>query len=1037
MKKLEKIISMKSEHPLLQRRSLENIFPFSAVRGLALILILLFVSSFSVYAQKRVTGNVKADDGQALPGVSIVEKGATHNAAITDADGNYSIQVSGNDAVLSFTFIGYSTKEVPVGKASQINVIMKEESKVLNEVVVVSYGTQKKKDLTGSITTVKADNLSDMPVGQIGQKIQGEMPGVQINQSTGAPGQGMGFRIRGAFSILSSNSPLFVLDGLPISTSLNNINPDEVESFTVLKDAAATSLYGSRAANGVILITTKKAKSGKLQADLQVNYGVQTVKGMNEMNVMNAHEFAQYKKEFYEDSGQEVPDMYKNPDQYGEGTNWYKLLTRDAPTLDINLMLSGGTDKSMSTVILGYYKQNGVILNSDFTRYSVRANNEFKLNNKVRIGVNIAPALQIYNNQNTDGYRQVLSAALIADPCQSPYEKDGSLKVSLDSPGMFGQPNWLRYIKGQLNNSRALSVIGNAFLNIDLFDGLTYKLQIGTDVGTSRNRSWIPSDVSGGLMSPPPNKATGSYSTTTYYNWNIENLLAYNKTFGKHTVGATVGYSAQKANSEWSNVNGTDYPDDDISWLNAAATITGSSSSEEWTMASMLGRIDYNYKDRYLFQANIRYDGCSRFAPKHKYATFPSFSVGWIASEEGFMKPLTKVMNYFKIRGSWGMTGNNSFGNYAYLSQLYKNNYALGGSLAQGKSLSNIGNNELTWEKNKQLNIGLDFGFFNDRIFITYDYYSRITDGLLYQTNIPWSSGFGEILGNVGRFDNWGHEINIESRNFIRDFKWKTSLNLTFARNKIKRLSTNNEPIGGEEVYSDWNRLQVGKPAGVFYGYVFDGVYMNQKEFDSQPKHASSQVGTARMKDVDKNGVITLEDRTIIGDPNPDMLFGITNQFSWKNFDLSIFLTGQVGGDVFLGSSDNEYNLDGVFNVNKEVKYRWRSLDNPGKGVVPSIAAGTTEIYRLKNSRWVYDASHLVVKNITIGYNIPIKKNNYISKARVYVSGQQLFVWKSYPGLNPEINNTSENELSWQGLGVDMTTYPIPRIFTLGFKLTF
>ncbi len=992
--------------------------------------------------KKSISGTVRDAKGEPIIGASVVVEGTTNGVA-TDENGAFNLSVTTGNSI-KVNFLGFTEKVLPINDQTKFDIILHEDTKYLDEVVVVTYGTQKKRDITGAINTIKGDALTDIPVAQIGQKLQGQVAGVQINQTSGAPGQGMAFRIRGAASISNASEPLFVVDGIPISTGLNNINPDEIETFSVLKDASATALYGSRAANGVILITTKKGKKGKTQVTLHANYGVQSVNGLQEINVMNAREFAQFKKEFYEDqikyegSTDPVPEMYQHPEQYGEGTNWYKLLLRSAPIQSYSLSVSGGNDFMTTAVIGGYFKQEGVVRNSNFERYNLRVNNEFTLHEKVKLGFNVAPVFQIYNNQNTDGYREILSASLIADPCQSPYNKDGSLKVSLESPGMFGQPNWLRYLDGRLNNTRTITLISNAYANIDIWNGLKYKFQAGTDIGYSRNRQWASSLVGGGLFTPPPVKAEGSYDTGTYYNWTIENMLSYDKTFGNHAISLLLGYSAQKVNSEFSTITGTDFADDEVPWLDAAATTKGSSSTTEWTVASLIGRANYTYKDRYLLQATIRKDGCSRFGEGNKYATFPSVSGGWIASEESFMKPVTKVMNYLKLRASYGVTGNNNIGDYSYIATLNKNNYVLGGTLAPGKSLGNIGNNDLTWEETKQLDLGVDVGFLNDRIFFMYDYYSKITDGLLYQIDIPWSSGFSDISANVGRFDTWGHEFTLESRNIVGDFNWKTNLNITIPRNKVVKLSTNNTPIGGDERYADWNRLQVGQPIGVFYGYVFDGVYMTQEEFDTQPKHWSSEVGTARMKDVDKNGYIDENDRTIIGNPNPDVLYGITNEFSWKNFDLSVLISGQLGGDVFLGSSDNSFNLDGVFNVDREVKNRWRSLENPGNGKVPRTLTGTTEIFRLKHSGWVYDASYMTLRNVTLGYTIPFKPNKYISKARIYFSGQQLFTVTGYPGLNPEINNNEAGKgLSWSGMGVDMTTYPIPRTFTIGLDITF
>ena len=883
--------------------------------------------------------------------------------------------------------------------------------------------------------------MENLPVGQFAQKLQGQVAGVQINQSTGQPGQGMAFRIRGASSINGGSEPLFVVDGMPISTGINNINPDEIESFSILKDAAATSLYGSRAANGVVLITTKRGKSGKTEVNFNATYGIQTLKGTKKSDVMNAKEFAQYKKEYYEDAALYegytggVPKEYQNPDQFGKGTDWYKELTRDAPIQNYSLSITGSKDKFNSAVVLGYFKQDGVLNNSGFERYSLRSNNDYQVNDRIKLGLNIAPTLQLFNNQNTDGGWNIISAAFLADPTVNPYDENGELITAINRPGMFAQPNWIRALNEKTNNYRVTTILSNAFAELNIWDGIKYKFQAGVDLGATNHRTFTPSTAGGGMFTAPPVKATGDYNSEFYYNWTIENMLTYDKTFGNHDISALLGYTAQKYTKEWANLNGSDFPDDEVQWIDAAATKNGGSGMTQWSLVSLIGRLNYSYMDKYLFQATFRRDGCSRFGNGNKYANFPSVSAGWIASDEEFMEPVTDVMNYLKVRASYGITGNYNIGDYFYIAGVNSQNYVFGGSLAAGKALSGIGNNNLTWEETNQLDLGVDFGFLQDRIFLMYDYYKKKTTGLLYQIDIPYTSGFGNINSNIGDFETWGHEITLQSRNFVNDFKWTTSLNFAFNKNKILKLGTNDTPVGGYSNQEDFSRLQVGQPIGVFMGYVFDGVYMTQEEINSQPKHVSSEIGTVRMKDINGDKVIDVNDRTIIGDPSPDFTFGMTNEFAYKNFDLSVLLTGQVGGDIMNSNYEHTLNIDGCFNVLKDVANRWRSPEKPGNGLVPRTKAGTTELFRFNNSSWVYDASYLTIKNITLGYTIPIKPNSYFSKLRIYATAQQIFTFTKYPGMNPEVS--TNNSMSWSGLGVDRTTYPVPRSFSLGCNISF
>ena len=923
----------------------------------------------------KLSGRVIDAKGEPIPGANISVKGTT-TGTITDMDGNFSIDVNPNQ-ILTISFIGYETKTIPVSNQKTLNVVLQETVNQLDELVVVSYGTQKKRDLTGSVSKIDAGELESFPVGQFAQKLQGQVAGVQINQSTGQPGKGMGFRIRGAASINGGSSPLFVVDGIPINMDLSSINPDEIETFSILKDAAATSLYGSRAANGVVLITTKRGKQGKTQVDVNASFGIQTLKGLKTPDVMNGEEFAQYKKEYYEDAARYegytggVPEQYQNPSQYGTGTNWYDLLTRNAATQNYSISVTANKDKFNTAIVLGYFRQDGVMYNSNFERYSLRANNDYQVNDRLKLGLNIAPTLQIKNNQNTDGGWQILSAAFLADPTVNPYDENGEPILSLNSPGMFPQPNWIRVLHEKTSKTQDLALLSNAFAELDIWNGIKYKFQAGFDLGAKNYRDFTPSTAGGAMFTAPPQKASGQYNTNFHYSWTIENMLMYNHKFGNHNIDALVGYSAQKYSNEYNQLTATDFPSDDIPWMGAGATKNGDNNIEQWALASVIARANYSFKDRYLLQATFRRDGCSRFGAGNKYANFPSISAGWIVSDEAFMEPVTNVMNYLKIRASYGLTGNYNIGNYRYIAGVSTYNYVLGGSLAPGKGLGNLGNNALTWEETKQLDLGV---------------------------------------------------------------------NIAFNRNEITKMGTNNTPKGGYSNQEDFNRLAVGEPIGIFMGYVFDGVYMTEEEFNSQPKHASSEIGTVRMKDVSgpngvPDGIIDNNDRVKIGDPNPDFIYGMTNEFSWKNFDLSILISGQVGGDIINSNYEHTLNIDGCFNVLKKVANRWRSPENPGDGQVPRTKAGTTELFRFNNSSWVYDASYLTIKNITLGYTIPIKPSQYLSKLRVYVTAQQLVTFTKYPGMNPEI--AMNEDMGWNGLGVDRTTYPVPRTFSIGCNISF
>lgn len=999
----------------------------------------------SVYQQnKKITGTITDANGEAIIGANVAVKGTT-NGTITDMDGKFMLEVP-NNAILQISYMGYNTQEVPVGKQSVINIKLAENTQALDEVVVVAYGTQKARSVTGAMSKLGTEELADIPVSSIGQKMQGKFSGVQIGQANGEPNAGLSIRVRGQASVNGGNSPLVVIDGFPTSSGMESISPEEIETITILKDAASASLYGSRAANGVILITTKKAKEGKTAIELSAYFGVDKIGTKGRPDVMNAQEFGLFKKEFYEDAARYegytggVPACYQNPSALSDGTDWYDVLLQDAITQNYNLSLTSGTSKVKSAVNLNYNKHEGTVIGTYADRFAVRANNIFEASDRVTFGLNVSGS---YINQQIaagiGGGRNIIGSAFLMDPQLKYKNDDGTYPVSYSQPGMFANANYYRILTERKNPEKIFRGTTNAYADVKIVDGLKYRLSANADLINLQRESWTPSTAQGGMFSAPPNPATGAYDSSNQVNWLIENMLTYSKLFAeKHNVDALVGYTTQKATETKARINSSNYPDDEVPWFGAATTRVGDNNTDysdksAWAMISYLARLNYDFMGKYLVSLSFRRDGCSRFGANAKWANFPSASAGWIASDEGFMKDL-EPLNYLKIRASWGKVGNYNIGNYKHIASVNTANYVVNGAITPGRALGGIGNNELTWETTEQYDLGFDLGLFNDRVFLVYDYYLKNTNGLLYQIDIPQSSGFENIQSNIGEFRFWGHEIGIETKNMTGAFKWNTNLNITFNRNKALKLGTNDTPIGGNNNQEDYNRTVVGKPLGMFYGYVYDGVFMNQAELEAGPQHASSMVGTTRMKDINGDNKITMDDRTFIGDPNPDCIIGMTNEFSWKNFDASLVLTASLGGDIMDGTYEWTENIDGVFNVRKEVAERWRSEDNPGNGKIPRTRAGTTELFRYTNSRWVFDGSYLRVKNLTVGYTVPLKANPYIKGIRVYASGQNLLTWTSYPGMNPEVSKEGANGLKQ---GIDATSYPVARTYTIGLNVNF
>ncbi len=1012
--------------------------------------IVIAVSLHTVAAQSIiVSGKVTDESGVAMPGVNIIERGTT-NGTTSDADGKYSLSVSQGNAVLVLSFIGYTNMTVEVANRTTIDVSLISDVKSLEEVVVVGYGTQHKKEITGAVGQISASELKDIPVANIGQKLQGKLAGVQINQNDGTPGAEMSFRIRGAASINAGNNPLVVIDGFPSISGLQVLSPDEIESISVLKDASAAALYGSRAASGVILVTTKQAKEGQKSLDFSAYYGLQSVGDRGKPDLMNAQEFAQFKKEYYEDQAiyegytGGVPAVYQNPSQYADksGTNWFDILLRDAVAQMYNLSFKSGTKDFKSVVNLNYNKQEGVMLNSYDERFTLRTNNIYTASDRLTLGANLE--ISYGNNQVVSGLgngRNIIQNAYLMDPSLNYKNPDGTYPLSYSQPGMFGFPNFYLVLQQRENKRKATRVIANGFAEVKIIDGLKFKSSININTNNEINRSFTPSTAQGnGYGNVPPQPATGSYGTYYALTWLSENTLNYKKTIGGgHNIDLLAGYTVQKYSRENSRINASQFPDDNIHWINAANTRIGSIDGNNFGQSSLLsylGRLNYDYKGKYLVSFAFRRDGSSRFGPNTKYGNYPSVSVGWVASDEEFIEGITPI-SFLKLRGSYGKLGNNNIGDYTYLASVITRNYVFGNQLTTGKALGGLSNNNLTWETTTSYDLGLDLELFDGRISFTYDYYWKKTDGLLYAINLPVQSGFDNVQSNVGRFDFWGHEFTVSTKNLTGALTWNTDFNISFNRNTAKQLGTNNAPIGGYGEYWDDNRTALGNPLGLFYGYINTGVYMTQEEFDTQPHGASSEVGTARFKDVSgpngvPDGIIDSNDRTWIGNPNPDFVYGITNTFGYKNFDLSIVIAGTVGNDIADDAFQSTENLDGVFNVRQGVARRWRSLDNPGDGVYPRTKSGTTVDFRNFTSRQVFDGSYLMAKNITLGYTLPSTK--YVKSARVFFSVQNAFTLTKYPGMNPEVSTNGLNGLS---LGRDFTAFPIARTFSVGANLSF
>ena len=1000
----------------------------------------------------KITGRVIAsEDGKGIPGVNVTIKGATQGT-VTDVEGKYSIDVPSDDGVLVFSFIGYHTQEFPVKGRSVINVTMSEDVTGLKEVVIVGYGSQLKEQITGSVQTVDAAELKDVPVAQLTQKLQGRLAGVQINQTTGKPGQGMTVRIRGQLSVSGGSDPLYVVDGFPITGDISNINPDEIQDISVLKDAASTSLYGSRAANGVVLITTKKGTAGQTNVSFSAYGGMQVVPKHGRLQMMDAVEFAQFKKEYYEDEGQPVPEAFQNPSQYeGKNNDWYDALLRKAPIQSYNLTITSNKEKVNTAIIAGVFNQQGVVLNTGYKRYSLRMNTTYNVSDKVKIGFNIAPTYIKDQIPQTDGTRGtgILFNALHTWPIMPIYDENGDLtlynKFPANTGNIFAYPNWVRSMEEITDETKELNLISNAFVEYQPIKGLVLKSTFNAEINNSKYFYFNPSTATPRINVPIPTTAMSIRQNTEDLTWLNENLVTYTKNFNDHHFELLGGYTMQAFRRDVTRIQADTYADDRLPTVQGAININrgGTSSGvEEWALASFLSRLTYNYKGKYLLTAAVRSDGSSRFGSDNRWGVFPSASLGWVASEEGFLKNLTAI-SFAKLRASYGVTGNNNIGNYTQYALINNTvNAAFNDNVEPGAAVTSLSNSNLGWETTKQFDIGLDLGLFDDRIQFVYDYYTKNTTNLLYNVQVPQESGFSSFSDNIGEIHFWGHEFSITSLNTTGKFRWTTNANISFNRNIVKSLAD-----GIDRVYGTYHITEVGHPFGQFYGFIADGVYMNQADLDNSPQvPGRSTVGSIKLLDINGDGVITNggdnDDRAIMGSPFPDFIYGITNTIKYGNFDFSIVGTGSQGNKLLVRHMYSTTNLDGVFNLMKEVKYRFRSVENPGKGFFGTTVGGgnVTGIERdWMNSRFVTDASYFTIRNITLGYTFKGIAKAFKS-ARIYASVQNAYIFTKYwGGQNPEtsMQNNGNGDGGNLSPGIDLSGYPVPRTYTLGVNLNF
>lgn len=991
----------------MKKKETMKFFKFIVLSKLHLCVLMVLLLSSNIYAQQNsITGIVTDKMGEPLPGVSILVKG-TDNGTITDLDGNYTL--TGEipvDGVLVYSYVGMKTQEMVINGRSVIDIILEEDFLGIDEIVVIGYGTQQKKDVTGSVAFVDAEEMELRPNIQVGLLIQGKVAGVQVLSSSGKPSQGLSIRIRGTNSINAGSEPLYVVDGVP-TTDTRSINPADIESLTILKDASSSAIYGAEGANGVVIITTKKGKSEKPSVNFNMYTGFSQV--WNTLPVLNGEQYRDLMTEIGQNTDWE---------QYNKSTDWQNEIFQNGISQNYQISFSGKSKKTNYYVSGGWVKQTGAVRSSRMDRANFRVNLDQNVNEWLSMGTRIAYTkysdVDVTDNTNVN-YGGVLLGALTTPSVIGIYNKDGTFT---SNPFQ----NWENPVAStdgsdrEYNNQRLL---GNLYVKIYFLKDFSFKSNLGIDHGNGMYDYFLdPYRTSYGraLMG----RGVNSTSKTSYYIF--ENTLNYNKKINNHAIQVLAGAVSQKFLWEDNSIERRNFASDGIKTVNGGSEIISATATKsEKANSSFISRINYAFADKYLITANFRADGSSIFGPDKRWGYFPSFSAGWRLSEESFMDGIG-FLDDLKIRAGWGIVGNDQINNYAYLGRVGSGaNYPIGGVTMPGTYPISIENRTLKWEESEQTNVGLDVALYNGRIRFTADAYIKSTKDLLLNAPLPRSTGFDNAVQNVGELENKGLEFSISSVNINKEIVWSTDFNISFNKNEVKNLVGQELFDGDIAGRGEASLIREGLPLGILFGYVHGGV--------------DATTGNAYY--IDQNGESTFaptpEDRVIIGDANPDFLYGLTNTVSYKGISLLIFLEGSYGNDMLNASRIDTEGMTDPKNQSTEVLRRWRQVGDQTD--IPRASWGSTDNSRI-STRFIEDGSYLRVKTIILSYQLPkslLSKIN-LNDVRVYATGENLLTFTNYSGFDPEVNAFGGSNIA---RGIDYGTYPQTRNIIFGLNVTF
>lgn len=1004
--------------------------------------------------QQTIQGMVTDESGVPLSGASVSVKGSPTISTATDNDGNFTLTVP-ETAVLVVTYVGFLPKEQAVNDQTNLTIVLEEDTSELEEVVVVGYGTVSRKDLTGSVSSVAAADIQDLGVSRLDQALLGKVPGVQVMPVSGAPGASPQIRVRGVGSISAGSQPLYVVDGFP-TDNIQTLNPNDIESMDILKDASATAIYGSRGANGVIIVNTKRGKQGRSTIGFDALYGLQQVSKLP--TFMDVQQQAQY---YYD--GVKNRNLDNNADVSGDPATWtYRVpqtvldvlngtnttnvdamdyILRTAPQQQFQLSANGGTDQVRYAISGEYLDQDGIVVNSNFKRYSFRSNLDAKLNDRLNVQLNLNGAFTDENRVTESGWGGGANESIISQATSAQYyypvlNPDGSYFVYRDLDASTNLFNPLALANERMNKAMMGKFLGNVNATYKFTDYLNVKVMAGATYSNLKNTTFVPQLPV--FLNSPPN---GQDNTAQSLNWITETTVNYSQTFGDHQLTGLVGFSSQKERIQDNFLESNNFPNNLVPYLSAVSGILtdGGAGINDWSLVSYLARVNYNYLGKYLLTASVRTDGSSRFGANSKYGVFPSAALAWRISQEGFLQDV-EAINDWKLRVSFGQTGNNNIGNYEHYANVLYYRYNFGGGAVGGYAPARLANPNLTWEKQRSINVGMDASLLNNRISLTADYFTSRNTDLLLNVNVPAITGFNTSLMNIGEVKNSGVEVVVSTRNIEREFTWSTNLNFSTYRNEVLRLGPTGDPI-----ISARHITQVGQPIGMFYGLLTDGVFRNQAELDAGPIYNPgapdrSRVGDQRFVDISgpngvPDGVINSFDYTIIGSPYPDFFYGMTNNFGYKDFSLSVNLQGVYGNQITSTANDIRLTTRSRSKtLDTQLDY-WQSEQNPGDGQTPRPNDAPTGGVRTVSTRYLDSGSYLRINNITLAYQLPttVIEKWRMGSLRVYFSANNPFIFTKNTSFNPDVS-TGTNALT---PGIDYNNYPLPKSFILGLNARF